>query len=84
MPTPHPHRPSFMSLKTLAHELDVSERTVLDMVKRGIIPQPCELSSGCVRWRWDDVEEEIASRKRNATVAEDPFLAGIRNAISSP
>lgn len=40
MPSPHPPRPSFMSLKTLAHELDVSERTVQDMVKRGILPSP--------------------------------------------
>lgn len=79
------HRPpSYLSCASLARELDVSETTVYDMVKRGVLPQPIKLSSGCVRWSWADVEMALASlagTKPAGTV--DPFLMGARNATSA-
>jgi predicted DNA-binding transcriptional regulator AlpA len=75
------HRPSYLSRATLAHELDCAQSTVDDLVKRGVLPKPFRLSSGCVRWCWADVETAIASLKDCAVGAEaDPFLAGVRNA----
>lgn len=53
--TPSP----YMSRKTLAAALDCSESTVDELMKRGVIPQPWRLSTGCVRWRWSDVDEAI-------------------------
>jgi predicted DNA-binding transcriptional regulator AlpA len=72
--------PSFMSKRTLAREIDCSESTVDELVKRGVLPKPFRLSNGCVRWRWADVEAAIASLREGAAAGEpDPFLAGVRN-----
>jgi predicted DNA-binding transcriptional regulator AlpA len=75
------HRPpSYLSKDTLARELDCAESTVDELVKRGVLPKPFRLSNGCVRWRWADVENAIASLKDSAAGGEpDPFLAGVRN-----
>ena len=73
--------PSYVSCATLAHELDVSESTVHEMVRRGVLPQPVKLSSGCVRWRWADVELALGSMStsRVAGANGDPFMEGLRN-----
>lgn len=76
--------PSFMSVATLARELDVSESTVHEMVRRGVLPAPLRLSSGCVRWKWADVQTALISLAPTAGGAEvDPFMAGVRNATSA-
>ncbi len=75
-----PRPPSYLSCASLARELDVSESTVHEMVRRGVIPKPVRLSGGCVRWCWADVEAAIASLKDGPeTAPADPFLAGARN-----
>lgn len=73
--------PSYVSCATLARELDVSESTVHEMVRRGVLPQAVKLSSGCVRWRWADVEMALCSMSANrvSDAANDPFLEGLRN-----
>jgi predicted DNA-binding transcriptional regulator AlpA len=73
--------PSYLSCATLARELDVSESTVHEMVRRGVLPQPVKLSSGCVRWRWADVEMALCSMSvsRVSDATSDPFLEGLRN-----
>lgn len=77
--------PSYLSRATLAHELDVSESTVDDMVRRGVLPKALRLSSGCVRWCWQDVQVALAALKGGAdTSTSDPFLAGARNATQAP
>lgn len=77
--------PSYLSCTSLARELDVSESTVHEMVRRGVLPQPIKLSSGCVRWCWSDVQIALASLSRgNAPQASnDPFLEGVRNVTSA-
>jgi predicted DNA-binding transcriptional regulator AlpA len=78
---PHPRPPSYLSRATLAHELDCAESTVDELVKRGVLPKPVRLSSGCVRWCWAEVELAITSLKDGVVGGEnDPFLAGVRNA----
>jgi len=74
--------PSFMSRKELAWELSVSESTVDELVRRGVIPPPARLTPGCVRWSWTAVESALA----NLTAAKDdsdPFMTGARNAIKA-
>lgn len=76
--------PSYLACATLARELDVSESTVHEMVRRGVLPQPVKLSSGCVRWRWADVEMALGSMSAGrVTEAADPFLTGARHATSA-
>lgn len=79
-----PERPAYMNIARLAAELCVSESTVSELVRRGVIPQPCELSPGAVRWRWADVDEALASRQRNGNNgAHDPLMAGAINAAKA-
>jgi predicted DNA-binding transcriptional regulator AlpA len=73
--------PSYLSRKSLARELDVSESTVDEMVRRGVLPRPLRLSSGCIRWNWACVREALASLEQTAeNCATDPYLAGAMNA----
>ena len=76
---------SYLSCASLARELDVSETTVHEMVRRGVLPRPVKLSTGCVRWCWADVQMALGSLSTGqASGAEaDPFLAGARHATSS-
>ena len=76
--------PSYLSRSTLASELDVSESTVDEMVRRGVLPRPLRLSSGCVRWSWQAVEQALASL--GGTVSDqpsDPYLQGARDAAQA-
>lgn len=76
--------PSFMSVATLARELDVSESTVHEMVRRGVLPPPLKLSSGCVRWNWADVRTALSSLAPGAGGATtDPFMMGVQNATQA-
>lgn len=52
----------YLSKSSLARHLEVSETTVDEMVKRGVLPRPVKLSAGCVRWRWETVDQALASR----------------------
>lgn len=62
---------SYLSKPSLATELDVSESTVDEMVRRGVLPRPVRLSAGCVRWRWADVDMALASLGRGGN---DPVI----------
>jgi predicted DNA-binding transcriptional regulator AlpA len=74
---------AYLSCASLARELDVSETTVNEMVRRGVLPKPYKLSAGCVRWRWSEVEAALASLKPGTHPAPDPYLAGAQNATNS-
>lgn len=77
--------PAYPSKGTLAAELEVSESTIDEMVKRGVLPRPLKLSSGCVRWCWADVELALAALKHGPDSApSDPFLTGVRNVTTAP
>lgn len=77
--------PAYLSCASLARELDVSETTVHEMVRRGVLPRPIKLSSGCVRWCWADVQMALASLSggKMPEANNDPFIAGARNATAT-
>jgi predicted DNA-binding transcriptional regulator AlpA len=70
---------AYVSKASLAHELDMAESTVDEMVKRGVLPKPVKLSSGCVRWSWVAVERALASLAGTADDGADPFMEGLKN-----
>lgn len=76
-------RPAYLSIARLAKELDVSESTVSELARRGVIPPPCELSPGCIRWRWDDVDAAIASRRRGGNAAPGDLMQGAIDAAKT-
>lgn len=61
--------PSFLSRASLARELDISESTVDEMVRRGVLPKPVRLSTGCVRWSWQSVSSALATLEGGADTA---------------
>lgn len=75
------HPPAYPSRAQLAYELSMAESTVDEMVKRGVIPGPLKLSTGCVRWCWDDVVTALASLKANpgGAAAQDAYTRGAQN-----
>jgi predicted DNA-binding transcriptional regulator AlpA len=46
--------PTYAGIKTVAYELDCSEKTVQEYVKRGLLPGPRQIG-GIVRWKWSEV-----------------------------
>jgi predicted DNA-binding transcriptional regulator AlpA len=77
--------PSYVSRATLATELDCAPSTVDEMVKRGVLPKPLRLSTGCVRWCWEDVEAALCSLKNVTGSGEssDPYMKGIADATKN-
>jgi predicted DNA-binding transcriptional regulator AlpA len=74
--------PSYMSCAELAWELSISQSTVLEMVRRKVLPEPVRLSPGCVRWSWTAVESALATLASTSDDS-DPFMVGARNAIKT-
>jgi predicted DNA-binding transcriptional regulator AlpA len=72
--------PAFLSRASLAAELDMSESTVDEMVRRGVLPRPRKLSTGCVRWSWSEVAVALASLGGGDMDAADPFIRGAQDA----
>lgn len=68
-----------MGRKELAWELSVSESTVDELVRRGVIPPAVRLTPGCVRWWWSAVEAALASIV-GAGDDGDPYMVGAANA----
>jgi predicted DNA-binding transcriptional regulator AlpA len=70
--------PAYPSKSSLARELDCAESTIDELVRKGILPPPLRLSSGCVRWCWHEVTMALASLKQDGTAdAGDPYLAAV-------
>ena len=69
--------PSYVSKATLAAELDISELTVDDYVKRGLLPKPIHLG-GSVRWCWAQVQASLEPLAGSGQPS-DPFIVGLRN-----
>lgn len=74
--------PSFMSRKELAWELSISESTIDELVRRGVIPHAVKLTPGCVRWSWTAVETALASLAGSPDDG-DPFMQGVRHAVKA-
>jgi predicted DNA-binding transcriptional regulator AlpA len=75
--------PAYVSKKKLAEQLDVAESTVDELVRREVLPKPYHLSSGCVRWSWQEIDLAIKSlRGKNEVNDLDPYIVGAKNAIT--
>ena len=71
------HRPpAYPSKATLAAELDISESTVDEWVRRGLLPKPIR-RGGSVRWCWAQVEASMMPQPDAGD--DDPFVRGIAN-----
>jgi predicted DNA-binding transcriptional regulator AlpA len=75
-----PH--AYLSRASLAHELEIGESTIDDLVRRGVLPKPIRLSSGCVRWRWQTVDEALMALSGADGPASDAKEA-VKNAIEA-
>lgn len=74
----------YISKSTLAQALEISESTVDEMVRRGVLPRPVRLSSGCVRWRWASVDMALASMESGGNAAPpDQGMMGVQRAIEA-
>ncbi|MCD4514156.1 hypothetical protein LQT97_23265 [Brucella pseudogrignonensis] len=69
--------PSYLSKTRLATELDISETTVDDYVRRGLLPKPVRLG-GSVRWSWIQVQALLEAHVPNAT-SGDAFMERLNN-----
>jgi predicted DNA-binding transcriptional regulator AlpA len=78
MPDERP--PAYPSKSSLARELDCSESTVDELVRKGILPKPRRLTGGCVRWCWAEIERALDSLKE--TGESDPYLAAVSQSQS--
>lgn len=71
--------PSYLGKARLATELDISETTVDDYVRRGLLPKPVRLG-GSVRWSWLQVQALLEAHSTSG-VSDDPFMAGLNNVL---
>ena len=71
--------PAYLSCASLARQLDVSETTIHEMVRRGVLPKPYKLSTGCVRWSWFEVVAALASLKPGSETVPDQYMAGAQD-----
>ena len=69
--------PSYLGKARLATELDISETTVDDYVRRGLLPKPVKLG-GSVRWSWSQVQALLDVHSISGP-SDDPFMAGLKN-----
>jgi predicted DNA-binding transcriptional regulator AlpA len=78
--------PDYCSAQTLAHRLDMSERTVADYVRSGLLPQPIVIGN-LKRWSWIEVvaflnrENALAEASADTTSESDEYSAAIKQAI---
>jgi predicted DNA-binding transcriptional regulator AlpA len=76
------HPAPYLSKASLADALEISETTVDEMVRRGVLPKPVRLSAGCVRWRWETVDRALASMGE-PTQESPTSQTGVQRAIEA-
>lgn len=74
--------PSFLSPKSLALELDIAENQMWKLVERGVLPKPTMLA-GIPRFEWELVRMAISATVGGILIAEDAYMAGVRNATEA-
>ncbi|WP_104492734.1 helix-turn-helix transcriptional regulator [Paracoccus denitrificans] len=67
--------PAYPDKSALAAELCVSEATVDDWTRKGMLPKPRRLA-GSVRWCWAEVEAKLSPP---VGVPVSPFQEALRN-----
>lgn len=65
---------SYLTKSALASELMISESTVDEYVRRGLLPPPIRISPSCVRWRWATVDEILRSAESRRWSTAEPSL----------
>jgi predicted DNA-binding transcriptional regulator AlpA len=75
---------SYLTKAALAAELMISETSVDDYVRRGLLPSPVRISSGCVRWRWETVDEVLKASQGHMRVPNElSDEEGVRRVIEA-
>lgn len=69
---------AYPSKATLARQLDCSESTIEEWVRRGVLPPPVRFPTGTVRWDWSEVQTAINSLKQTTSPPIDPMMGGAR------
>jgi predicted DNA-binding transcriptional regulator AlpA len=59
----------YVSDSQLAERYDVSRSTIWRWVKRGVLPQPVQISPGCTRWLSDEIESRDNARNSERSAA---------------
>lgn len=67
--------PAYPDKSTLAAELCVSEATVDDWTRKGMLPRPRRLA-GSVRWCWAEVEAKLTPP---AGIPTSPFMERLQD-----
>jgi hypothetical protein len=65
-----PYAPDYVDAATLAYRLSLSESTIEDRVRRGMLPKARDVL-GVPRWKWSEVESLI---DRGDSVETDAFM----------
>lgn len=66
---------SYLSRRALAAELMISESALDDYVRRGLLPPPIRISPGCLRWRWETVDDILRSGEAPRWSTREPSEA---------
>lgn len=66
---------SYLSRRALAAELMISEGTLDDYVRRGLLPPPIRITPNCLRWRWATVDEILRSGEAPRWSTREPSEA---------
>lgn len=65
---------AYVGSATLCQMLDISESTLWEWVRKGLLPRPLKIGASS-RWRWADVEGRIAPVNQEE---DDPILRASR------
>lgn len=68
---------AYVSAKTLAKLVDVSESTIWDWARKGLLPKPKRFPSGATRWKWSEVDQFFEGTTESPE-DRDPILRASR------
>lgn len=66
---------AYVSAETLAQLLDVSETTIWEWTRKGVLPRPVKIG-GSTRWQWSEVERRM--KPGSTAEDDDPILRASR------
>ena len=65
---------AYVGSSTLCQMLDISDSTLWEWVRKGLLPRPVKIGVAA-RWKWADVESRLSG---NIAESEDPILSASR------
>lgn len=74
--------PPYQDISTLTRNLCISERTVDDWVKEGLLPEP-RRKKGKRLWKWTEVEQYMDRDATTVPASPDDQVERIRNATQA-